>query len=105
MAKPGVYTHRLRFRSPRTGRWSSAPRRGSRKNLVYLVPRVLTPRRLQIAQGAFHVGVTQPKLNGSEIHARPQTARSERTAELVKPEAICVQLRTFRYGLQTIEEV
>src|ERR1700694_4557374 len=63
---------------------------GSRKNLVYLIPRVLTPRGLQIPHGAFHVRVPQPLLHGAQIHARPQTFRCKRGPEFVQPKVIGV---------------
>ena len=44
-------------RSPILLSRSCRPWAHSRKNLVYLVPRVLTPRGLQIPHGAFHVRV------------------------------------------------
>jgi hypothetical protein len=51
------------------------------------------------------VGVTQPLLNRAKVNSGPKTFRGERRSESVKPEAIRVELRTFRYGLETIQEI
>src|ERR1039457_6834248 len=75
------------------------------ESLVHLVPHMLTARRLQVPHGAFHVGVAEPLLNRAQIDASPQASRSERGAELVKPEAIRVEFRTFRNGLEAVEKV
>jgi hypothetical protein len=56
-----------------------------RRNLVHLIPHMLAARRLQIPHCRFHVGVTEPLLNCTQIDASPQRPPSERRSELVQP--------------------
>src|ERR1700677_2538561 len=75
------------------------------EDLVHLIPCLLAARWLQIPHRRFHVGVTQPLLNGAKVNSSPKAFRGERRSEFVQPEIIRVELRTFCYGLETIQEI
>jgi hypothetical protein len=49
--------------------------------------------------------VPEPALDGAEIDAGPQGPRCKRSAELVKPELLLIQLGPFGASLQTIEKI
>ena len=66
---------------------------------------MLASRRLQVAHGRFHVGVTEPLLNCTQIDSCPETSRSERGSEFVKPKIVRVEFRTLRHGFQTVQEI
>ena len=49
--------------------------------------------------------MSEPQLDGAEIDAGPQAPSRERSAELVKPEALFIKLRALGRGLQAVQEV
>jgi len=81
------------------------PERQLAKNLVDLLTHMLAARRLKVAHRALHVGMTEPLLNGAEIDTCPQTPRREGRPEFVEPEILWIELRAFRHGFQTVEEI
>ncbi len=72
------------------------------ENLIHLAPRLLAARWFQVPRGAFHVGMTKPLRYRAQIDTSPEAFRGERSAELVQPEAIRVELRTFGNGLEAV---
>jgi hypothetical protein len=70
---------------PSASRSSPTHNPAFRRNLVHLIPHMLAARRLQIPHCRFHVGVTEPLLNCTQIDASPQRPPSERRSELVQP--------------------
>jgi hypothetical protein len=42
------------------------------KDLINLIPHMLASRRLQITHCRFHIGVTEPLLNSTQIDASPE---------------------------------
>jgi hypothetical protein len=81
----------------------SAKRLG--ENLIYLLPNLLTPGRLQVPHRRFHGRMAEPLLHSAQIDTRPKAPRCERRTKLVQPEVVLVELRTLDDALQAVEEV
>lgn len=49
--------------------------------------------------------MSEPQLDGTQIHAGPQASRGKGRAELVKPEVLFVEFRAVSNGFQLVQEV
>jgi hypothetical protein len=72
-------------------------------NCVDLLPHSVVLGGLQIPHRAFHVRVSQPLLNCSQVNPSPQTPSRESRPELVQPEVVLVEFRTFCDCLQIVD--
>src|SRR5664279_2770468 len=75
------------------------------KHRVDLFSHGLASVWLQVAHGAFHVGMPHPKLHSSQIYAAPQRPGGKRCAELVQPEVVGIQLSALCDHFAGIKEV
>src|SRR4029077_19632175 len=62
--------------------WLRSDSHGQGKNLVHLLPHLLTPAWLQVPHGTFHVRVSKPLLHCPEVNSGPQARGRERARNL-----------------------